>query len=519
MHCVDLSSAGVSMSSINRKRIVRNTIMLYLRMILAMGVGLYTSRVLLAALGVEDFGIYHLLVGFIVLLGFMQGAMTSATQRYFAFDIGENRGSNMLSLFNTSMQIHMLLGVGIALFAGTIGHWFLVSIFSVATDRLEAAIWTYHIAVVTFVVTLMTVPLIAMLIANERMGLFAVLSIVDVLLKLAAVLFLQIVARDKLVAYALMLLLVAAITFCNYLIVNISLFPAARIMRIWNAKSFRSMFGFIGWSAWGYLAAAMSSQGNNILLNVFFGPVVNAGRAVSQQANGAITNLVQNMQAAINPQIIKQYASGNIQLMKSLVQNGARYNFLLLLLLALPVFFNVDALLEAWLVVVPPYASAFLKLTIIASMIDSLSLPLITAAQATGRIRLYQCVVGGLLLLNVPLSYIGLRFWDSPVVVVWSTIILAVIALMARILMLKKLIDFSIEEYALAVLTPIVFVATLATTAVYFAAIFLADMNFVLSMVCYFTIALLVVALVGLSRKERMYLFSMILRIYKKASH
>lgn len=443
----------------NHKRILRNTGMLYMRMLLAMAVGLYTSRVVLEVLGVEDFGTYHVVAGFVALLGFMQGAMTNATQRYFAFDLGDCNGSNLRSLFNTSLQIHVLLAVCIALVAETAGYWFVTTQLTIPPERLEAALWAYHLSIAAFAVNVMTVPLIAMLMANERMGLFALMSMADVLLKLAAVLLLSLLAYDKMSTYAALFLGVAVITFSGYLLINRTIFPAVRLQWGWNGDRFRSMLGFTVWNTWGNLAGAMSMHGNNVLLNIFFGPAVNAGRSIASQANGALNQFVSNVQAAINPQIVKQYAAGQHQQMHELVQKVSKYNFFLLLCLAMPVLFYTEQLLNIWLVEPPEFAGVLLQLTIIASLIESLSRPMMTSAQATGEIRLYQTVVGGLLLLNVPLSFVALKIWPNPTLVLWTSIMLELTAFAMRLLILRRLTGMAVAQYLKLVISRVILVA------------------------------------------------------------
>lgn len=448
----------------NHKRILRNTAMLYMRMLLAMAVGLYTSRVVLEVLGIEDFGTYHVVAGFVALLGFMQGAMTTATQRYFAFDLGQNEGSDLRSLFNTSLQIHALMAVCIALLAETAGYWFVSTQLTIPADRLDAALTAYHLSIAAFAVSVMTVPLTAMLMANERMGLFALMSMTDVLLKLVAVLLLSYLTSDKLSTYAALLLGVALISFSGYLLINRTIFPAVRLQWGWDAERFRSMLGFTAWSTWGNLAAAMSGHGNNVLLNIFFGPTVNAGRSIASQANGALNQFVSNVQTAINPQIVKQYAAGQHQQMHELVQKASKYNFFLLLTLAMPVLLYTEQLLGIWLVAPPEYAAVFLQLTIIASLIESLSRPMMTSAQATGKIRLYQTVVGGLLLCNVPLSFLALTVWQKPTLVLWTSITLEAAALVARLIILRRLTGMAVVRYLKLTISRVIMVAATAGT-------------------------------------------------------
>jgi O-antigen/teichoic acid export membrane protein len=499
----------------NHKRILRNTGMLYMRMLLAMAVGLYTSRVVLDVLGVEDFGTFHVVAGFVALLGFMQGAMTTATQRYFAFDLGENDGSNLSSLFNTSLQVHALLAICIALVAETAGYWFVTTQLTIPPGRLDAALMAYHMSVAAFSVSVMTVPLTAMLMANERMGLFALMSMADVLLKLAAVLLLSYLAYDKLSMYAALLLAVALITFSGYLLINRAIFPAVRMQWQWNRESFRSMLGFTAWNTWGNLAAALSGQGSNILLNIFFGPAVNAGKSISVQANGALNNFVVNVQAAINPQIIKLYASGERAQMHTMVLHAAKYNFFLLFTLALPVLLYTENLLSLWLVEVPPYSVVFLQLTIAASLIDSFSGPLMTSAQATGHIRLYQSVVGGVLLLNVPVSFLFLHLGYPPEAVLITSVGLSVVALVARLLIISPLIGLPIMAFLTKVLGRAIMVVITAGTSAYQLAPSAAGslLNLFQGAAITAVITLVVVWLLGLGSNERKQLLNLVKNI------
>lgn len=489
----------------NQRRILHNTGMLYVRMLLAMAVGLYTSRVVLSVLGVEDFGTFHVVAGFVALLGFMQGAMISATQRYFAFDLGRNDGGNLQCLFNTSLQIHALLAVLIVLIAETIGYWFVSTQLSIPPGRIHAALSAYHLSVASFAVSVMTVPLTAMLMANERMGLFAVMSMADILLKLVAVLILPSLGFDKLSGYAAMLLLVAVLTFIGYLMLNQVVFPAARLKLTWHADNFRKMLGFTVWNTWGNLAAAMSEHGNNVLLNIFFGPAVNASRSISSQANGALNSFVLNVQAAVNPQIVKLYASGDTAAMHQLVLRAAKYNFYVLLTLALPVLLNTEALLRIWLVTAPPYTAVFLQLTIITSLINSVSGSLMTSAQATGHIRLYHTVVGGVLLLNVPLSYVLLKYGMPPHSVMLVAVGLAVIALIARLFIIAPLIGLSIYSFLSRVGLKVTFVAAFVVSVAFFIQIKKVDSLLILfcNVLIEVALALAVIWIAGLDKAEK----------------
>ncbi|MEG4313861.1 MATE family efflux transporter [Pseudomonas sp. FIP_A4] len=496
----------------NHKRILRNTGMLYIRMLLAMVVGLYTTRVLLNVLGVEDFGIYFVVAGFVALLGFMQGALTTATQRYFAFDLGQNSGHNLRGLFNTSLQVHALLAVCIVMLAETAGYWFVSTRLNIPEGRLVAALLAYHLSVASFAVTVMTVPLTAMLMANERMGLFALMSMADLLLKLAAVLLLPYLVYDHLSMYAALLLVVSLLTLSGYLLINRAIFPGVRLQRGFDKKSFHSMLGFTAWNTWGNLAAALSEHGNNVLLNIFFGPAVNAGRSIATQANGALNQFVTNVQAAINPQIVKLYASGEREQMHKLALRAAKYNFFILLVLAMPVLLNPDKLLRLWLVEVPPYAAVFLQLTIVASLINSVSGPLMTSAQATGHIRLYHSVVGGILLLNVPLNYLLLSCGLPPETLLAVTIALAVVALVARLYIITPLIGLPVGLFLSRVVGKATLVALVAgifailTQAASSGSLLILFSNLITAM----AVTLIAIWMLGLDKSERQYIVSLL---------
>jgi len=499
----------------NHKRILRNTAMLYMRMLLAMVVTLYTSRVVLKVLGVEDFGIYHVVAGFVALLGFMQGAMTTATQRYFAFDLGESDGKDLSRIFNTSVMIHVLLALCVAVIAETIGYWFVSTQLTIPYERMTAALWAYHLAIISFMVSVVMVPFTAMLMAHERMGMFAAIGMLDVLLKLAAVILLQYIDGDKLMAYAWLLLAVNLVTLMLYAISNRRLFPQIRLRWQWHSQQFRTMLSYTAWNTWGNLAAALSGQGSNVLLNIFFGPAVNAGRSVAMQANGALNNFVVNVQAAINPQIIKLYASGERAQMHSMVLYASKYNFFLLFTLALPVLLHTETLLSFWLLEVPPYAVIFLQLTIVASLIDSFSGPLMTSAQATGRIRLYQTVVGGVLLLNVPISFLFLYRGYPPETVLLISIGLSVVALVARLMIISPLIRLPMADFVTKVLMKAVMVAAVAGIGAINLVPLEVDSTFMLlqGLVATGAISLIVIFLLGLGMSEKNQLFHLLKNI------
>ena len=429
------------------KKMAKNAGMLYFRMLLTMAVALYTSRVILQTLGVEDFGIYNVVAGFVTMLGFLNSAMSSATQRFLAFELGKPGDKDMPGIFSMSMNIHILIALFVLILGETLGIWFVRTQLTIPIDRMFAAEWVFHLALLSFMVSIISVPYNALIIANERMSVFALVSIIDVTLKLLIVFMLSWFGMDKLILYAILTLAVVFTIFMIYRGYCKVKFTESRFRLYWDKKLFHIMLSYTGWNLWGNIAAVTSGQGVNVLLNIFFGPTVNAARAIAMQVSGALNSFVQNLQVAINPQIIKSYAAEDMAYMHQLVCYGAKYNFFLLFLLSMPVLINTETVLQIWLGIVPEYTSVFIQLIIFNILIDCISAPLITSAQATGKIKLYQIIVGGLLLLNLPLSYLVLRTGAEPYSVIYMGILVSVLALIARLIILKKLVSLPVKKY------------------------------------------------------------------------
>ena len=500
------------------KRMAKNAGMLYFRMLLTMAVALYTSRVILQTLGVEDFGIYNVVAGFVTMLGFLHGAMSSATQRFLAFELGQSGEKDVRGIFSMSMNIHILIAVIVLVVGETLGLWFVRTQMTIPIDRMFAAEWVFHLALLSFMVTIISVPYNALIIAHEQMSIFAAVSILDVILKLLIVFMLGWFGMDKLILYGLLSLTVVFIIFMVYRSYCKSKFVESKFRLYWDRRLFNTMLSYTGWNLWGNIAAVMSGQGVNVLLNIFFGPTVNAARAIAMQVSGALNSFVQNLQVAINPQIIKSYAAQDIAYMYKLVCYGAKYNFFVLLLLALPVLNNIELILPVWLGVVPESTSIFTKLIIINILIDSLSPSLMTAAQATGRIKLYQFVVGGLLLINVPTSYIILKMGGAAYTVFYVSIGLSMLALLARIYLISNLIEMKKKVYLVDSIIPILSVATLVFVINFFLEERFSStlLGFSLSVIFSGILVITTVLMVGLNKDERIVLSKGFFKIKQK---
>ncbi|WP_429029847.1 hypothetical protein [Aeromonas veronii] len=504
-------------NTVNNQRIIKNSLFLYFRMLLTLGVTLYTSRVVLNSLGVEDFGIYNVVGGVATMMAFLSGAMSSATQRFLAFELGKDNLEQLANVFKMSLNIYWLIILIIIFTAETFGLWFVNTQLVIPAERLVVANWVFQCALVSFCCTVLGVPYNALIIAHEKMSAFAYISIIDVLFKLAIVFLLAAYGGDRLQFYSILIAAVSIVILCCYYVYARRNFTVSHFSWYWDASLFKTLFSYTGWNLFGNFAVVMSNQGINILLNIFFGAHVNAARAIAMQVNGAIGGFVNSVQMSVNPQIIKTYAANNIPYMQSLVFSGARYSFYCLLFLSLPVFMETKTILEIWLGSAPKNTDIFIKLVLIESCFTCLSGTLMTSAQATGKIKTYQAVIGGIQLLNIPFSFLLLNFYpnQSPFVVYYVSISISILALIARLIFLQRIINFNLVSFFRFVIFP--------TTKTLLACIFfmfiinslitLAPLGetgeFCIKIAASLVIACAVILFVGLTRVERQYFFSL----------
>lgn len=454
----------MSDTSANNKRIAKNTLLLYVRMLFMMAISLFTSRVILATLGVEDYGIQNVVGGIVAMFGFLNGSMSSATQRYITFALGKGDKDRLQTVFCTALQIHALIAVIIVLLGETVGLWFLYNKMQLPADRMDSAFWVLQCSIVSTVVMIVSVPYNACIIAHEKMSAFAYISVLEAVLKLVIVYLLLVFPFDKLIVLAVLTLIVQLfIRFC-YSIYCHRHFEETKYRHVWNKTLFKEMNGFAVWSLWGNLSVVLYTQGLNMILNVFFGPVVNAARAIAVQVQGAVQQFVGNFQMALNPQITKNYASGNLEQMHSLMFRSARFSFLLLFFLSLPVLLETEFILTLWLKTVPDNAVIFTQIMICISLIYTTANPCVIANQATGKVKVYQMVVGGILLTILPISYIVLKLGAPAYSVFIVHFCVESVAQFTRMYMLRKLINLPVRQYLHNIYFPIV--ATVAVAII-----------------------------------------------------
>lgn len=505
-------------TSDNNKRIARNTLLLYFRMLFMMTISLFTSRVVLNTLGVEDYGIYNVVGGIVAMFGFINGSMSSATQRYITFALGKGDKSRLQTVFSTTLQIHTLIAGIIVLLGETVGLWFLYNKMQIPAERMDAAFWVLQASIISTVIMIISVPYNADIVAHEKMSAFAYISILEVMLKLAIVYMLVMFSFDKLILYAFLLLAVQIlIRFCYSVYCN-KHFEETRYKRVWDKALFKEMTGFAGWSMFGNLSAVLFGQGLNMLLNVFFGPVVNAARGIAVQVQNAIQQFVGNFQMALNPQITKTYAKGELNEMHKLMFRSARFSFFLLFFLSLPVLFETDFILTVWLKTVPDNTIVFLRIMICTSLIYTLSNPLIVANQATGNVRRYQAVCGTILLMILPVSYICLRLGCPAYSVFVVHFLMESLTQMVRMFLLRPLIGIRIRDYFRYIYLPVLLVIAISVilpTIVYFNMDDTVMRFLVVGIVCVLSVSVTAYTL-GLSRNEQVFVKTKAISLLQK---
>lgn len=450
------------------KRIAKNTLMLYFRQILIMIVSLYTVRVVLNTLGVEDYGIYNVVAGVVTMFSFLSSSMATASQRYFSFALGKNDSEQLKKYFSMSFTIYCLIALIVLVLAETVGLWFVVNKLVVPLDRKDAAFWIYQSSVFSMIFTILTAPFMASIIAHEDMNIYAYVSIIEVVLKLGIVFLLPLFAIDKLIFYGLLMAAVVFINTAIYRTICIKKYSECKFSFFWEKDLFKELISYTGWNMFGAAVGVFKYQVVNIILNQFFNPIVNTARGIAQQVNSAVNRFAQNFSTAVRPQIIKTYATGEKERMLQLMFRSCKATFLLMYVFALPLILEMPYVLKIWLKNVPEYAIVFTSLALIDALIDTISYPIMAAAQATGKIKLYQSVVGGVLLLNAPITYVVLKLGANPYSVFIVSIVITFVAFIVRLCILKRLIDFSFWKYIYNVFLPVVCCAGVALVIPYF---------------------------------------------------
>ncbi len=495
----------------NNKRIAKNTLALYFRMIVTMLVGLYTSRVILHALGVTDYGIYNVVGSFVTMFSLVTGSLSSSVGRYLTFELGKGNTDRLKRIFSTSIYVLCGLGFIMLIVIETFGLWFLENIMVLPVERLNAAFWVFQLSVFVFMIALINSPYHASIIAHERMAIYAYLSISDAIFKLLISLLVLYSTYDHLILYSLLLCIVSLFNQLIYVWYCRRNFEECRFEFIFDKNLFQGMFSFAGWNFIGSSAAVLRIQGASLLLNVFGGPTVNAANGIANSITNIVSGFVRNFTQAINPQITKRYAAGEYESLMDLLVYGSKFSYYLMFFFSLPIVFNTHFILKIWLGIVPEYTVEFVHWTIVFLLAESISRPIITAKNANGNIRNYQIVVGGVLLLMLPLSYVALKLGASVIIVAFFNAFTAVLAIFARMYMLRG--DFpcwSSLVYFKEVFLNVVLVSLSAAVLPFFLHLLMPQgwLHFIITTIISLLCTLLSIFYVGCNKIERDFLLS-----------
>ena len=492
------------------KRLLKNTMYLYFQMFLMLAINLYTGRIVLQVLGIVDYGIYNVVGTAITFLNFVVGSLSVASSRFITYSLSKNGNSELKSLFGNILMVYLLLAAVIILVGETIGLWMLYKYLVIPPDRFVAACWVYHISIISTILGVLCTPYISVLIAYENMSAFAFLAIIDAVLKLLVVFVVQYTTFDKLIAYSILILSVSVIDrimyslYCGRHYKETITFPKI------NMDVFKSLFSFAGWVSIGALAYSCYTIGLNIVLNMFYGPVVNAARGIAVQVQNVVNDFCIKTQTAINPQITKSYASNDQVRLRSLLFNGSKYSYYLLLIISMPIMFEIKQFLDWWLVEVPEWTEIFSILMIADIIIRVLAYSVVQAVQAVGDIKKFQVIEGGIQLMILPVSYIILYCMSCPPYIPFIIILVfEPLIQYARIAIVLPKLGIQINDYVKEVVAPIVYVSVLSPV-IPFAMKLLLPQDSLPSFfaVCFFAVlsTVLISFFIGCSKSERRFL-------------
>lgn len=519
-----LSHDNTPMSSENTKRLAKNTLVLYVRMFFGMLVSLYTSRVILEALGVEDFGIYNVVGGFVVMFSVISTSLTSAIGRFVTYELGAGNEGSLRQVFSTSVIIQAVLALLVLTAAEVVGGWFLNTQMNIPAERMGAANWAFQASVLSFCIGLLSCPYSALISSHERMGVVAFVGIADIIVKLFIVIAVAHLPLgiDRLIVYAWLLVLATiAVQLMNFGYCWHKFEVSHTRIRFYKS-CWKEMSKFAGWNTIGSIAELLREQGVNVLMNIFFGPVANAARGICNQVNGALNSCIGSFVTALSPQITKSYAAGETAYLHSLVKRGSRFSFYVMMLPAIPLLLEAPYVLTLWLKKYPDNAVVFTRLIIVYSLINILSNTLITLQNATGKIRNYQIGVGFMLMMNFPLSYAVFKLGCPAYSAYIVAIAVGIACLLLRLYFLRCMVEgFSAFNYLLSVCGNVVFVSVLAVILP-FAVHLVLPTGFV-RLGCVVTVTLLAgaasVLYVGCTANERQFIFSKAAAFVKRFKH
>lgn len=438
------------------KRIAKNSIFMAIRMVFVLGLTLYTTRVILNILGVEDYGVYNVVCGFVSMFAFLNTSMSNGIQRFFNFELGKNGVDGASKVFNTALLIQFILAVVIIVLTESIGIWYLHNKMVIPDERVLAAEWIFQLSILSFLFIIMQAPFTAAIMAHERMDFYALVSVLDAVLKLGIVFAIPFLPGDKLIVYAILFALISVFNFIIYGYYCKKQFSEIKFSKQFDKTLFRSMLGFSGWNIFGSISGVMKEQGINLVLNLFFGPVVNAARGVAHQINAGLQSFVANITVPVRPQVVQSYAQGNIDRSMRLTYTISKFSCFLLYMISIPVISEIDYILQIWLGGnIPEHTNSFVIITILISFLNNLNSAISGVVHASGKMKTYQIASSIAVLSAIPLAYIVLKFGASPEMALCMVFISMIASQTVALVVLKTIVKYSIVEYIKKVITPI----------------------------------------------------------------
>ena len=454
----------MSETSANNKRIAKNTLMLYVRMMLLLVINLYTSRVILNELGVDDYGIYNVVGGIIVILSFLNSAMASGTQRFMNVEMGRKDQNALNKVFSTSLQIRSMVAVVVFIIAETVGLWFLNTYMNIPDGRIGAANWVYQFSVVAAIFGIFTVPFNAAIISHEKMSAFAYISILEASLKLLVAFAIIWAPFDKLIFYAILTFIIGVINCFIYGAYGVKHFSECRNITLKKDKTtMNKMLSFSGWTVFGNLGYILHTQGIAIVINIFFTVAVNAAQGISNQINGIVNQFTSNFLVALNPQVVKTYAAGEFDQMHLLIIRGCKIAFCLMSFFVIPLVLEAPTILQVWLGIVPDYALIFIRLVLIISLVNSFSSLLATAKGATGDIKSYQITLTLIGALHIPLAWLAFELGGGPEYSMYVYLAIVIVLQVIRILFVCHSVNLSVIRFVRCVILRCIYVLVLSS--------------------------------------------------------
>lgn len=427
-----------------------------IRMVFVLGITLYTTRVILNILGVEDYGVYNVVCGFVSMFAFLNISMSNGIQRFFNFELGKNGVDGANKVYNTALLIQFILAIIIIILTESLGLWYLHNKMVIPDGRMFAAEWIFQFSVMSFLFIIMQAPYAAAVMAHERMDFYAIVSVLDAVLKLGIVFAIPVLPGDKLIVYGLLYSLINISNFVIYYIYCKKNFAEIKIKRYFDKSLFQSMLGFSGWNIFGSISGVMKEQGINLVINLFFGPVVNAARGVAAQINGGLQSFVSNITTPVRPQVVQSYARGEYVRTMNLTYSVSKLSCCFLYLCALPVVLEIDYILRLWLGnTIPDHTNTFVIIVILTSFVNNLNAAVSGVIHASGKMMVYQTVSSTISLMCVPCSYFGLKFGMSPEFALLMVMGWAAISQIASLFILKTIVSYSIRDYVKSVLWPL----------------------------------------------------------------